>query len=96
MPWEELDRGGFNQPNDEVTHVVRDVLVGDDLNDCLFDGQPGVNHLLVVVEQLDGQVFVGVRPAEQREAFLLFEVGKGERRVPLVLDIVPVEDEGLA
>jgi len=54
------------------------------------------DHLLVVVEQLDGHVFVGVRPAQQRVAFLELVVGQCERGVLVELDVVALEDERLA
>src|SRR5690242_5586546 len=37
-----------------------------------------------------------MRPAEQRVAFLELVVGQRERRVPVVLDILALEDERLA
>ena len=73
-----------------------DRVVGDHLRDALLDRQAGADHLLVVVEQLDREVFVGVRPAQQRVAFLELVVGQRERRVPVVLDVVAVQDERLA
>jgi hypothetical protein len=48
------------------------------------------------VEQLDGEVLVSVRPAQQRVAFLLFKVGQRERGVLVELDILTVEHERLA
>ncbi len=95
-PGKNLIEVGSIEPDNEVTHVVRDVLIRHDLDDCLLDRQPGMDHLLVVVEQFDGQVFIGMCPAEQRETFLLLVIRKGERRVPVVIDIVAVEDEGFA
>ena len=62
----------------------------------LLDRQPGLDHLLVVVEQLDREVLVGVGPAQQGEALLLFVIGQREGRVPVVFDVVAVEDERLA
>ena len=93
---EELDLGGLHEPQHEVPHVVRDGLDRDDLGDRLLDRQPGPDHLLVVVEQLDRHVLVDVRPAQQREALLLLVVGQRERRVLVELDVVAVEDERLA
>jgi hypothetical protein len=34
-----------------------------------------------------------VRSAQQRESFLLFVVGQRERRVPIELDVLAIEDE---
>ena len=68
----------------------------DDLDGALPQRQPAPDDLLVVVEELDHQVLVGVRPAEQGLALLLLEVRQGERRVAVELDVLALEDEGLA
>ena len=96
LPGPERDLGRFDQLEDEVPHVVGDVVLGDDLGDRLLDRVPGAEHLLVVVEELDGHVLVDVRPAEQREALIQLEVGQREGRVLVELDVVTVEDERLA
>jgi hypothetical protein len=92
----EGDLGRFGQLHDEVPHVVGDVLVGDHLGLDLLDGVAGPQHLLVVVEELDGDVLVDVRPAEEREPLVELEVGEREGRVLVELDVVTVEDERLA
>jgi hypothetical protein len=93
---EELDLGRLDQPQHQVPHVVSDRVPGHHLRDGLLDRQAGADHLLVVVEQLDREVFVGVRPAQQRVAFLELKVGQRERGVLVELDLVAVEDERLA
>src|SRR5580658_388545 len=93
---EELEISLGNQPQHQVPHVVRDRLVGHDLGLGVLDRQSGPDHLLVVVQQLDRDVFVDVRPAQQREAFFLLEVGQRERRVLVQLHVVAVEQERLA
>ena len=87
---------GFDELQDQVTHVVRDRFVGHDLGLAAQDRVPRADHLLVVVEELDRDVLVDVRPAQQGEAFVLLEVGQGEGRVLVQLDVLAVEDEGLA
>ena len=79
-----------------MPHVVRDRVVGDDLGHRLLDRQPGPDHVLVEVQQLDRHVLVNVRPAEQREALLTLEVGQRERRVTVELHLIAVEQERLA
>ncbi len=68
----------------------------DDLGHRLLDGQPGADHLLVVVEELDPQVLVRVGPAQQRVSLLQLVVGQREGGVLVELDVLAVEDEGLA
>ena len=93
---EELDVRGLDQPQHQVPHVVGDRVLGHHLRDGAGDRQAGADHVLVVVEQLDGEVLIGVRPAQQRVAFLPFEVGQRERGVPVELDVLAVEHERLA
>ena len=93
---EELDLVRLDQPQDQVPHVVGDRVLGHHLRHALLDRQAGADHLLVVVQQLDRDVLVGVRPAQQRVALLELVVGQRERRVPVVLDVLALEDERLA
>ena len=75
---------------------MRDRVLGHHLRHGLLDRQAGADHLLVVVEQLDRDVLVGVRPAQQRVALLELVVGQREGGVPVELDVVAVEHERLA
>jgi hypothetical protein len=75
LPGEKLDLRWLNQSDHQMAHVMSYRLVGDDLRDCLLDRQPGPNDVLVVVQQLDRQVLIGVCPAQQGVPLLLFEVG---------------------
>ncbi|MCO5555079.1 hypothetical protein L7F22_008619 [Adiantum nelumboides] len=96
LPGEELDLRRLDQLDGQVPHVVGDGLDRHDLDHALGEGQAGPDDLLVVVEQLDRQVLVGVRPAEEGRTLLLLVVGQGERRVGVVLDVLALEHEGLA
>ena len=59
------------------------------------DRRAGVQDLLVVVDELDLEVRIGVRPAQQRPPLGLLEVGQRERRVAVEVDVA-VEQERLA
>jgi hypothetical protein len=72
---EELDLPWLNQPEHQMAHVMGHRLVGNDLRNCLLDRQAGPNDVLVVVQQLDRQVLIGVCPAQQGVALLLLKVG---------------------
>ena len=93
---EELDLLGLDELDDQVAQVVGHRLVRDDLDGALPQRQPAADDLLVVVEELDHQVLVGVRPAEQGLPLVPLEVGQRERRVAVELDVLTLEDEGLA
>jgi len=75
---------------------VRHVVLRDHLHHRLLDRQARADHVLVVVDQLDGQVLVRVCPTEQGVALILLVVGQRERGVTVVLDVVPVKNERLA
>ena len=64
-PGKNLISSGSMSFTHQVPHVVGDRLVRDDLGDALLQRQPVADDLLVVVEELDHQILVGVRPAEQ-------------------------------
>src|SRR6202044_1679391 len=66
------------------------------LRHALLDRQAGPDHLLVVVEQLDGDVLVGMRPAQQGVALIELVIRERERRVTVVLNVLALEDERLA
>jgi hypothetical protein len=86
----------LDQSDDEMPHVVRDRFVRDHLDRALPEGQTRGDHLLVVVEELDDEVLVGVGPAEQRQAFLLLEFWEREGRVAVEFDVLAVQHERLA
>ena len=95
---EELDLLARDLLDHQVAHVVGDLLVGEHLDGALPDAEAAAEDLLVVVEELDHQVVVGVGAAEERLAVLALLVGEGEGRVLVEIDVVHValEDEGLA
>ena len=59
------------------------------------DRAAAVDDVLVVVDQLDLEVGVGMGAAQQRPALGLLEVGQRERRVAVEVDVA-VQQEGLA
>ncbi len=93
---EELDLARFDEAEHQVAHVVRHRVLGHHLGGGLLDRQAGADHVLVVVEQLDRDVLVRVRPAQQGVAFLLLVVGQRERGIAVELDVFAVEYERLA
>ena len=84
----------------EERHAQQADVVREPL-DCLhphagrLKRDPAPKDLLVEVEQLDLEIGLGVRPAEQGVALRLLEVGQREGRVAVEVDL-PVEQEGLA
>ena len=60
-----------------------------------LDRHARAEHLLVVVDELHGQVAVGMRAAEEDISLLQLVIGQGKGRVALHVDVA-VEEEGLA
>src|SRR3712207_8889195 len=70
--------------NDTATTEIYTLSLHDALpifDRALPQRQTGGDHLLVVVEQLDDEVLVGVGPAEQGQALVLLELRQREGRV---------------
>jgi len=91
----ELQPAGIAHAQDEPADVARKLLDGLDLGGRGDDRHAAAQHLLVVVQQLDLDVGQRVRTAQQRVPLRLLEVGQGERRVAIEVDVA-VEQERLA
>ena len=91
----ELDLGRLQQLELEPPDVVGELLDRGDARLRLHQREARLEHVLVVVDQLDLEVGQGVGAAQQRPALLLLEVGQRERRVAVEVDLA-VEQERLA
>ena len=98
MYWPALEREPLRlaQLEAEAPDVVGERLDGLDLaRSPSTIGDAAAQDLLVVVDELDLDVGQRVRPAQQRVALRLLEVGQRERRVAIEVDLA-VEQERLA
>ena len=91
----ETQSGVIGHPQPHQRNVMRQAGNRFDFGLRGDHGKPRADHVLVVVDQFDFEIAVGMPATQQDITFIALVVGQRERRVPVHLDVA-LQHEGLA